>query len=427
MTDDPLWAERHQFLRVRSHPLRLIFGRHPRGEELASRLLGKFIVAVGTHELDGFLRTRAFVAQDLDLERELPGFGRSLKGRRTQARGDLMKLHATFAASLITAATLNAAARADPVSDFYKTHPVQLVVGYAVGGGFNIYARDVARYLGNHIPGHPDVIVQNMPGAGSVVASNWLYNVAPKDGSVIGMVRAPVMDPLTGTKRSMFDATKYVWLGNGMTEFTVCALLNNSSVETLADAQKYPFTMASLGPGSDEDMFERVLSSLFDLKAKIIAGYSGSGEAVLAIERGEVDGRCGWSWSSIRLTKPEWVNKLHVLAALSLARSPELPDAPSIMEFAKTDRQKQILKMVINGEALGRPFLAPPDIPGDRAAALRKAFADTMADPQFIADRRAENETVDFKAGTQVAETVKEINDTPKALVDETRKMIGSD
>ena len=333
-----------------------------------------------------------------------------------------------FLAGLAFACVLAFPARADPVAEFYKSHPVTLVIGYSAGGGFDLYARDLARYLGKHIPGHPNVTVQNMPGAGSLVAANYIYNVAPKDGTIISMVRAPVMDPLTGTIRSQFDATKFTWIGNGMTEFAVCAQLNNPEIKTIADAQKYPFTMATLGPGSDEDMFTRVLNNLFDLKDRIIAGYSGSGEAVLAIERGEVDGRCGWSWSSIMITKPQWVRdkRLHILAALSLKRSPDLPNTPSIMEFATTDRQKQMLTVLISAETLGRPFLAPPGLPADRAAALRKAFEETMNDPAFIADRRAVNETVNFLGWKEVDGLIKQLYATPKELLVETKAIINA-
>lgn len=331
-------------------------------------------------------------------------------------------------AGLAMACALALPAHADPVEDFYKSHPVTMVLGYAVGGGFDLYARNVAKYIGKYIPGHPSIIVQNMPGAGSLVAANYVYNVALKDGTIIAMTRAPVMDPLTGTSSSAFDATKFTWLGNGMTEFTVCAQLDNQQVKTMADAEKYPFTMASPGPGSDDDMFVRVLNKLFDLKDKVVTGYSSSAEAVLAIERGEVDGRCGWSYSSIMITKPQWVkdNKLHILAALSLERSPALPDTPSIMEFATTDRQKQILRLLISSEALGRPFLAPPGIPADRAAALRKAFEQTMADPDFIADRRAVNEAVNPVGWQEIDAMIKQLDATPKELVDETKAIIAA-
>jgi tripartite-type tricarboxylate transporter receptor subunit TctC len=333
---------------------------------------------------------------------------------------------ANYLAGLAMASAMALPAHADSVEDFYKSHPLTMVLGYSAGGGFDLYGRSVARYIGNHIPGHPTVIVQNMPGAGSLMATNYIYNVSPKDGSVISLVRAPVMEPLTGTNSAAFDGTKFTWLGNGMNEVTVCALLGNPQVKTMGDAEKYAFTIAGSGPGSDDDMFAKVLSKLFGLKAKLVSGYAGGAEEVLAVERGEVDGRCGWSYSSLMITKPEWVTekKLRILAALTLERSPALPDTPSIMEFATTDRQKQILKLLISCEMLGRPFTAPPGVPADRAAALRKAFEQTMQDPAFIAERQAVHEEVSLVTGEQVQALIQELAAMPKDVLEETRAMI---
>jgi tripartite-type tricarboxylate transporter receptor subunit TctC len=333
---------------------------------------------------------------------------------------------ARFLATLSTVSALALPAHADSVGDFYKSHPITLVIGSPAGGGFDLYGRVVARYFSKHLPGNPNVIVQDMPGAGSILAANHMYNVAAKDGTAIAMVRAPVMDALTGSSSTAFDATKFTWLGNGMTELSVCAQLGNPNINSIADAQKYPFTIASMGPGSDEEMFTKVLNRLFGLKDKIIAGYAGGADAVLAIERGEVDGRCGWSYSSIMIMRPQWVadKRLKILAALSLERIPGLPDTPSIMEFATTDRQKNILKLLISCEAMGRPFLAPPGIPADRAAALRKAFEDTMEDPEFVAERRAAHEPVNPMSWQELDALIKQLYATPKDLLDETRAII---
>jgi tripartite-type tricarboxylate transporter receptor subunit TctC len=333
---------------------------------------------------------------------------------------------AQYLASVAIASALALPARGETVEEFYKSHPVTMILGYSSGGGFDLYGRTVAKYYGKYLPGHPTIVVQNMPGAGSLLASNHVYNVSPKDGSVVALVRAPVMDPLTGTSNTNFDSTKFTWIGNGMNELTICAQLNNPQIKSMADAQKYPFTMASLGPGSDEDMFTKVLNHLFGLKDKIVSGYPGGAEAVLAIERGEVDGRCGWSWSSLMITRPDWVTskRLQILASLSLERSPDLPDTPAITEFATTEKQKQILKVLIGCEMLGRPFLAPPGVPADRAAALRKAFDDTMADPAFIADRHAVNEVVNPVGWQYIDNLLKELYATPKDLIEETRAII---
>jgi tripartite-type tricarboxylate transporter receptor subunit TctC len=333
---------------------------------------------------------------------------------------------AQFIAGLSVLLALAPPAHADQVEDFYNSRSVTMVIGSAAGAGFDLYGRVVARYLTKHLPGNPNVIVQNMPGAGSILAANHMYNVATKDGTVIAMARAPVMDAVTASDSARFDATKFTWLGNGMTELSVCAQRGNPEIKTIADTMKSPFTIATSGPGSDEEMFTRVLNRLFGMKARIISGYAGGADSVLAMERGEVDGRCGWSYSSIVITRPQWLadKSLHILASLSLERIPDLPDVPSIMELATTERQKSILRLLISCEALGRPFLAPPGIPADRAAALRKAFAASMADADFVAERRAVHEPVNPMGWQEIDTLIKQLYATPKGLLEETRAII---
>jgi hypothetical protein len=194
------------------------------------------------------------------------------------------------------------------------------------------------------------------------------------------------------------------------------------------DAAKYPFTMAGLGPGSDEDMFTKVMSNLFGWRVKLVTGYPGGAEEVLAVERGEVDGRCGWSYSSLMIAKPQWVTekRLKFLTVLSLERSPLLPETPSVMEFATTDRQRKILKLIIGCQLLGRPFFAPPGVPPGRAAALRKGFEGVMQDPAYIAERKSFNEDVTLMRAGDIEGLLKELFATPKELIDETRSIIAS-
>ena len=201
---------------------------------------------------------------------------------------------------LLLAAGLALPAHADGVEDFYKDRMVTLITGYSSGGGFDLYARVVANHLGRHIPGQPRIIVQNMPGAGSMRAANHLYNVAPKDGSVIALTRSPVIEPLVGASGAAFDATKFTWLGSGASDLTVCGLLGNPKVSTMADARQTQFTLGGLGPGSDEDMYAKILRKLLGLKIHLVSGYPGGAELILAVERGELDGRCGWAYSSIK-------------------------------------------------------------------------------------------------------------------------------
>jgi tripartite-type tricarboxylate transporter receptor subunit TctC len=190
-------------------------------------------------------------------------------------------------------------ARADTVADFYRGRSVTLIIGYSVGGGYDAYGRVVARHLGKHIPGNPAVIAQNMPGAGSLRAANFLYHVAPKDGTAIAhFSRGLAMEPLIGTSSTQFDARKFGWLGSGTDEVSICALWHASRVKTWNDMLTTPFTVGGEGSGSDPDIFAMVVRNIFGVKLKLVSGYPGSAEVALAIERGEVDGRCGWSWSA---------------------------------------------------------------------------------------------------------------------------------
>jgi len=342
-----------------------------------------------------------------------------------------MRVHrSSCIGSLVLAAMAALPARADPVSDFYKGRTVTLIAGYSAGGGFDLYSRIIANYLGKYIPGQPRIVVQNMPGAGSLRAASHVYNVAPRDGSVISLTRAPVIAPLLGsTGGASFDVSKFTWLGSGASDLTVCALLGNPKIRTMADALTIEHTLGGLGPGSDEDMYTKILRRLLGLKAKLVTGYPGGAEMVLAVERGELDGRCGWAWSSIKLSRPDWIaeKKIKVLTVLALERTPELPDVPAIMEFVKTEGHRQILRFVLNAQTLGRPFVAPPAIPEDRATALRRAFDETMKDAAYLAEMKAKKLDVGPIPWQNITPLLKDFYSTPQSVVDETRAIISSD
>jgi tripartite-type tricarboxylate transporter receptor subunit TctC len=318
-------------------------------------------------------------------------------------------------------------ALADPVEDFYRGRNVTLVIGYSVAGGYDNYARVVARHLGNHIPGHPTVLPQNMPGAGSLRAANYLYNAAAKDGSVIGMFsRGMAMEPLIGTSHTQFDARKFSWLGSGTDEVSTCVTWRDSAVKTWADALTTPFTVGGEGSGSDPDIFATVVHNVFGVKLRLVSGYPGSAEVALAIERREVDGRCGWSYSSLRQQRPEWITnkQVNILVQLALKKTPELPDVPLVTEFATTDRQRQILRLVFSRQAMARPFTAPPGIPAERKQALRKAFDETMADPAFLAEAKQRGLEVNPVTGAEIDALIAELYQTPPDIVAEVRATI---
>src|SRR6185312_13198730 len=202
--------------------------------------------------------------------------------RKERAAMDIRR--ALYLAAVMLAAVSAGRARAETVEEFYRSHPITIVLGYSAGGGFDLYVRDLARFLGKDIPGNPNIVVQNMPGAGSLTAANYIYNRAPRDGSMVGMSRAPVFEPLTGTSATAFDATKFTWIGNGMNEVTVCALLGAPDIKTVADGAKHPFTLAGSGPGSDDDMLSKLMTQLFHWQAKLVSGYPGGNEMTMAVD-----------------------------------------------------------------------------------------------------------------------------------------------
>jgi len=321
---------------------------------------------------------------------------------------------------LFAAATLlNDRAQADAVADFYRGRNVTVIVGYSAGGGYDLYARALARHMGKHVPGNPTFIVQNMHGAGSLNAANYLYNVAPKDGISFGtFARGLAMEPLIGTAKVMFDATKYTWLGSGTNEVSVCATWKSSPIKTWEDALAKPFAVAGEGLGSDPDTFALMMRNEFGTKLKLITGYPGTSDMNIAIERGEVDGRCGWSWSSVMSTRGNWVKekKIHILVQLALQKHADLPDVPLVTEQAKNLEQKQILTLIFARQALGRPYLAPPGIPADRAATLRKAFMDTMKDKEFLAEAEKAQLEITPIDGEALQKLVSDVYATPPEI-----------
>ena len=316
----------------------------------------------------------------------------------------------------------------DAVADFYRGRTVTLIVGYSSGGGYDTYSRILARHLGKHIPGNPTVVVQNMPGAGSLKMANYLYNVAPKDGSTIGTFsRGMAMEPLIGGTNVSFDSTKMTWLGSGTNETSVFVLWHTAPVKTWNDVVTKPFTVGGEGSGSDPDIYAALLKNAFGAKLKLISGYPGTAELAIAMERGEIDSRASWSWTSLKTLKPNWIaeKKVNFPVQLNLTKGSDLQDVPLITEFATSDQQRQMLKLILSRQEMARPYAAPPGIPDDRKAALRKAFDETWADPDLLAEMKARGQEVNPVSGAALDKLIAELYATPKAVVEETRKAIG--
>jgi tripartite-type tricarboxylate transporter receptor subunit TctC len=334
----------------------------------------------------------------------------------------IRKMIADKSAALAMLATLAVlgAAFADALGDFYKGRPVDLYIGYSVGGAYDLYARVIGRHLGAHIPGNPTLVPKNLEGAGSLRLANYLYRVAPKDGSAIGTIgRGIAFDPLLIGQGDAFDAQKFNWIGSANNEISVCVAMRQSGITTFEDLFTKELTVGGTGASADTDQFPRVLNSALGTKFKIVEGYPGGNDVVLAMERGEVQGRCGWSWSSVKSTHKSWIDdkRMIVLVQLSLTKHPELPDVPLAMDFAKTDEQRQILKLVLARNVMGRPYLAPPNVPGARVAALRDAFSATMADEDFRAEADKTNLEINPVSGAEVEKLVNEVYATPAEVV----------
>jgi tripartite-type tricarboxylate transporter receptor subunit TctC len=328
-----------------------------------------------------------------------------------------MKIVTFAGAALIALGTISA--HAQSVAEFFKGRTVEIYVGYSVGGGYDLYARLLARHIGKHIPGNPTVIVKNMEGAASLRLANWLYQVGPKDGTVFGTIgRGTAFDPVLGLNGAQFDGTRFTWIGSANDEVSVCVAWYTSGVKTFDDARTKELTIGGNGPSDDTVQFPRVLNAVLGTKFKVISGYPGGNDVLLAMERGEVQGRCGWSWSSAKIAHQAWIDdkKINVLIQLSLAKHPDLPDVPLITDFATSEEQKQISKLIFGRQVMGRPFLAPPGVPADRAEALRRAFMDTMSDREFLADAESSQFEITPVSGERVQMLVKEIYGTPTEI-----------
>jgi len=324
-----------------------------------------------------------------------------------------------LAASLVAGAL--PAHAADPVADFYAGKTVRVLVGFSAGGGYDLYARTLARHMARHIPGQPTLLAQNVPGAGSLKAVNYLYNAAPKDGTVIAtFARGIVFEPLLGrTEGTQFNATALNWIGSISNEVSVCALMSASGIRTWDDMRTKPYKIGASGVGADSDIFPVVLRNLFRLPMKIVTGYQGGSEMVLAMERREIDGRCGWSWTSLLSRNRAMYEKKEIAVTLqiALARHEDLPDVPLIMDLVNDPRQAEALKLIVARQNIARPFAAPPGVPKARIEALRRAFDTTMRDPEFLAEAKQLDLEVRPAAGAEVQALMSELHAAPADVV----------
>jgi tripartite-type tricarboxylate transporter receptor subunit TctC len=311
--------------------------------------------------------------------------------------------------------TLTAPAHAQSAEEFYRGRTVTILVGFTAGGGYDLYARLLGRHIGKHIPGNPTVVVQNMPGAGSMKAVQYVYGVAAKDGLTLATVsRGMVTEPLLNGAN--FDPVKLTWLGTITSETSVCATWKTSLVKNWDDMFKREFSLGGSAVGADPDTFALIMRNVFGAKVKLVTGYPGGNDINLAMERQEVDGRCGWSWTSLKSQK-QWLPRVNLLVQFNLEKNPDLPDVPVALDRARNDEQRQVLRLLIAGQYVGRPFFTSPDIPAERKAALRAAFDATMKDREFLDEAaKADLEISPVSAGP-IDAFMAELYRTPKDVV----------
>lgn len=331
---------------------------------------------------------------------------------------------------LACAAVLAAAAptRADAVEDFFKDKRIELVISSTVGGGNDLSARLIARHFTRNMPGNPTVVPRNMPGAGGVTMANHLYNIAPRDGLAIGMVQnSAVFEPLFGNDKAMFDVAKINWLGSPSKDVGVLIVWNAVPVNSLADAQKRGLMLGvSGGLNATPAFYARVFTAVFDMPVKMIAGYPGQAEAFLAMERGENDGYPSAFWSSLKVAKPDWIRekKIKMLVHFGAKPHPELASVPFALDVIKDPQKRQLMELASAPLSVGRPMLAPPEIPADRVRALQDALFATLKDPQYLAECQKQNlECDDPTSGAELAKIITDTYNAPQALVAKLREL----
>jgi tripartite-type tricarboxylate transporter receptor subunit TctC len=309
---------------------------------------------------------------------------------------------------------------AQPASEFYSGKQIDMFIGTPTGGGYDQYGRLLGRHMSRHIPGNPQFVFKNMPAGGGRQAMNHVYNVAPRDGTAIGItIRNIAFDPLMGVSATLVDGVKLNWVGSLNNEIPVCVAWHTSPFKTVEDTRKAEIVMGSSGPTASDSVHAKMLNRIAGSRIRLVLGYKGSGGVHLAMERGEVQGRCGLGWDSIVARYMNWVkeSKISILAQFGMAKHRDLPQVPSILEFAKSETDRQLADLLLAPLEMGRPFFAPPDVPPDRIVLLRRAFDATVKDPGFLADAHKQNVELHPMAGEAVQALVQRIYATPKPVV----------
>jgi tripartite-type tricarboxylate transporter receptor subunit TctC len=333
------------------------------------------------------------------------------------------------AAALTTAMLLSAQpASADDVTDFYRGKSATLYLGYPPGGAYDIYARLIGRYLTRHMPGNPQFVVRHKPGAASLNLVNELYHVAPRDGSVIGMfARTAALSRLLGREGTNYNPVEFGWIGSANNEVSICGVWHGVGITSTREFMARPLVFAANAPGAESDVYPNILNNLLGTKFKVVAGYPGVNDLTLALERGEVDARCGWSWGAAKAAKPDWIRDKKIFVAIQFAteKHPELPTVPLVTELARNAEEREALDLILTQQVMGRPLAAPPNLPAARLDALRRAFDRTMKDREFLAEADKLALEINPVGGEALQAMVDRMFSAPAGRVEAARKAIG--
>lgn len=335
-------------------------------------------------------------------------------------RNILVWRHILSVVALIALAAPAMAGQAQDVAGFFRGKRITFVIGYGPGGGYDLYARMLGRFIGAHIPGNPLVVPQNMPGAGSRSAANWLFKVAPNDGTIIACLsQGTPTDQALGEPGVQFDARKFNWIGNLNVVNNILYVSSASGVTTLAQAKTAPLSIGATGATSPSVVYPQVSNNLLGTKFKIIAGYPGGGDINIAVERHELDGRGSDSWDSLKATHPDWLrdHAVKILFQVGPRRADDLPDVPLWSELAETEQQRRVLSLLSGDVSIGRPVLTAPGVPAERVGALRRAFEETLHDPQFLTAAQKAHLNMNPMYGAALQRAVDAIVSSPPDVV----------
>ncbi len=330
-------------------------------------------------------------------------------------------------AAIATALVCGPPAHADEVADFYQGKSVTLFVGYPPGGAYDIYARLIARHMTQHVAGHPQFVVRHKPGAASLNLINDLYKVQPRDGSVIGMfARSMALSRLLGRDGTNYDPVAFNWIGSANNEVSICGVWHGVGVRSTADFLSRPLVFAANAPGAESDIYPNILNNLVGTKFKVVAGYPGVNDLTLALERGEADARCGWSWGAVKAAKPDWIRdkKIYIAVQFATAKHKDLPDVPLVTELARNEAERAALDLILTQQVMGRPFAAPPQVPQARVVALRRAFEQTLKDPEFLSEADKLSLEINLVTGEALQAMVERMFKAPPAVVAAARRAI---